>query len=187
MRKDIASQRFGRLTALKVSYVDRNGDARWLCQCDCGNQKVVVLTVLTRGRSKSCGCLHRERLAPRHGHSTRKGWSPTYRSWVAMKQRCLNPASSNFGRYGGCGVTLCKRWHSFENLLADMGERPPGMTLDRIDNRKGYEPGNCRWATDEEQRRNKRSNGPRPKLVIANASDTVMNAHPINACTSKAG
>lgn len=81
--------------------------------------------------------------------------SPTYRTWDGMKQRCLNPKATGYARYGGAGITVCDRWLEFANFLADMGERPEGTTLDRIDSSKGYEPGNCRWATRAEQNRNR--------------------------------
>jgi hypothetical protein len=93
---------------------------------------------------------------PRHGHCTPKP-SPTYRSWVSMRSRCYNPKDSKYVVYGGSGITVCERWHSFENFLEDMGPRPKGTTIDRYPNRAGnYELGNCRWATYSEQNFNRR-------------------------------
>jgi hypothetical protein len=95
-----------------------------------------------------------------HGHSKSNGGrpTPTYESWVAMHTRCTNPKHPKFRLYGGRGITVCERWASFEAFLADMGERPKGTTLDRIDNDRGYERGNCRWATDSEQNSHRSNN-----------------------------
>ena len=93
----------------------------------------------------------------KHGHSFRNGKpSPTYNSWHKMKQRCLNPNCLEYKNYGGRDIKVCERWMDFENFLEDMGERPEGLTLDRINNDGDYEPGNCRWATWKEQNQNRR-------------------------------
>lgn len=93
-----------------------------------------------------------------HGHSRKGAWSPTYYSWAAMVSRCTNPKRNNWHLYGGRGIAVCDRWREFAAFLADMGERPPGTSLDRIDPSKGYSKGNCRWATRTEQNRNRRNN-----------------------------
>ena len=98
-----------------------------------------------------------------HGMTRVGGWkgkiSPTYLSWQRMKGRCLNPNDVAYARYGGRGITVCARWlHSFENFLADMGERPDGLQLDRITNDGNYEPSNCRWVTKRDNARNRSSN-----------------------------
>ena len=93
-----------------------------------------------------------------HGHSPSGKRSKTYKAWHAMKQRCLNPKNQFFHHYGGRGITLCDRWHGFAAFLEDMGVAPHGLSLDRIDNDRGYEPGNCRWTAQKDQMRNRRTN-----------------------------
>lgn len=98
-------------------------------------------------------------MSPIHGAARRgKDRSPTYKIWVSMRERCRNPKLKGFKNYGGRGITVCERWKSFANFLADMGEKPAGLSLDRINNNGNYEPGNCRWADRETQSRNRRNN-----------------------------
>jgi len=115
-------------------------------------------TTLRNGMTRSCGCLatelKRER-ATTHGHATTRT-TPTYNSWAQISQRCENKNNAAFNNYGGRGITVCARWRVFENFLADMGERPLGCSLDRVNNDGNYEPVNCRWATRLEQARNRR-------------------------------
>lgn len=113
--------------------------------------------------------LVKDHHAVTHGHARSRKNTPTYRSWVAMRERCGNENAPNYARYGGRGIRVCERWESFENFLADMGERADGMTLDRIDNSGNYEPGNVRWATRVEQQRNTR----RSKLTVEQVADVV--------------
>src|SRR6266550_2289735 len=124
------------------------------CLCACGKIRVVSHSNLVSRHTLSCGCLH---LA--HGHNRVGFRSPTYNSWWSLFGRCENPKNAGFGDYGGRGIAVCPRWRdSFEHFLEDMGERPLGMSIERINNDKGYEPGNCRWATAKEQSRNTRRN-----------------------------
>lgn len=159
---DHTGKRFGMWTVLERDLSDRRGSAKWRCLCDCGTQKVVAANTLIQGKSKSCGCMSqtwRTEGATKHGHAKSKpngGFSGAYKSWHAMRQRCLNENNDQYIDYGGRGITICDAWDSFENFLADMGDRPPKMTLDRVDPNGNYEPGNCRWATRKMQSQNQR-------------------------------
>ena len=144
---NLIGTRYGKLTI--IARAENQGKkVRWLCECDCGNQSIVQSGHLKNGSIKSCGCVGA------HGMSD----SSTHRSWRSMRQRCTDRNHRSFRDYGGRGITICERWNSFENFLADMGERPNGMTLDRRDVDGPYDVSNCRWATAKEQQNNKRNN-----------------------------
>lgn len=148
-RLELAGQRFGMLVAEGVSHVDPGGNVQWCCRCDCGREYVCGGSSLKAGATRSCGCWH-------HGHRRCGTGSPTYYSWSSMRRRCLNLEDSAYAAYGGRGITICERWDIFENFLVDMGERPRGTSIDRIDNDGDYEPGNCQWATSAQQNQNQR-------------------------------
>lgn len=162
--KDISGKRYGRLLVEALTQIRR--DAYWWCRCDCGSYVNVRGSFLRNGNTQSCGCLNRERAAERckdqftsHGASRVKNHTPEYQSWTAMRRRCLKSGRDDFKNYGGRGITVCKRWmNDFSKFRADMGERPVGTTLDRINNDRGYKPSNCRWATRVQQANNTRKN-----------------------------
>lgn len=146
---------YGRLT------VDRLEGRTAYCTCSCGATRILPIRRLKSGQTRGCGCLAQEARSSNgkrnkthglgHGKTT-----PTYKSWLAMRDRCLSPNNKSYPNYGGRGIVICDRWSRFENFRADMGERPSGLTLDRIDVNGNYEPGNCRWATPKQQTRNRR-------------------------------
>ena len=126
----------------------RNSQGRlvssWRCICVCGEEEVLTNDYIVSGRKKSCGCLLK-------GVNSEHYQSPTYKSWSMMKDRCNNPNSPMYRYYGGRGVSYNSRWENFLNFLKDMGERPEGTSLDRINPSGNYWKGNCRWATKEQQ------------------------------------
>jgi len=148
---------FGRLVVKGPAGKNARGRRLWKCACICGGRKVVNGTALRTGITRSCGCLQKETVKivnTTHGQSKTR----TYVSWMMMMNRCYNPKRKDYALYGGSSVRVALRWHVYENFLEDMGARPIEMSLERIDNKKGYSITNCRWATHKEQCLNRSTN-----------------------------
>jgi len=233
---DITGQRFGQLTVLSRSGTASNGEAKWLCRCDCGNtldisgaqlrfgyrtvcskkihsplhikdgQRFGMLVViehqkdglacrcdcgtiviisgsrLRSGKTIDCGCMRAERqkqFSTKHGLST----SQEYNTWSSIIQRCTNDKCKEFKNYGGRGIKVCEQWKNFEIFYTDMGPKPtPKHSIDRIDNDGNYEPGNCRWATREEQSNNRRTNR---KIGIGDQLVTIAQASRITGVSDQ--
>lgn len=172
-RKVNEGQRFGRLTALCIGGQDKRGKSKWLCECDCGNQVLVIADNLRRGNTQSCGCRKLDMLAARllvHGHSRKRTRTAEYRAWHHFIGRCCTPTDKQYADYGGRGIRVCQRWReSFQAFLDDMGLKPTRIhSIDRKDNDAHYSCGhcdeclangwtaNCRWATPLVQANNRR-------------------------------
>jgi len=146
-------KRYGKWTIVKFLGIHRRLH-QYETQCDCGTSGKHLISELRAGKSKQCTTCHNTKNAENlitHGMHG----SPIYKVWISMIQRCENPNAQFYYRYGGRGIKVCERWHSFENFIADMGERPENMTIDRINNDGDYEPSNCRWVSHKENCNNR--------------------------------
>jgi hypothetical protein len=159
--KNIIGQKFYKLLVVSDSgYRTKSRAIKWQCLCDCGKTVLVDGSTLVGLKQKSCGCASKDVIHQvKHGHSTKSGTSKTYYCWANMIQRCTNPKNIKYKNYGARGINVNPNWQiSFENFLLDMGEKPTGLTLERIDVNKGYFKENCTWASNKTQANNKTSN-----------------------------
>jgi hypothetical protein len=157
--KDLSSMIFGKLTVIERAGSTRDHRPTWLCKCECGNEKVVEGDSLTRGKTKSCGCIRSEVMKARqykHGFSNERMWD----IWRNMISRCYDDTYENYKNYGGRGIRVCDEWKndylSFKSWALNNGYSD-NLTIDRKDNDRNYEPSNCRWATEDMQNYNKRN------------------------------
>lgn len=183
--------RFGRLMVVAPTGRKQRGSYLWVCRCDCGvdGLEFSVSKLNRAGGVRSCGCLQREAVGNAnrtHGMSRKGVCARTYRIWAGIIARCTNSEDRAFKHYGGRGITVCDRWRKFENFFEDMGMAPAGLSIDRVDNNKGYCLENCMWATTVQQQNNKRN------TVMIEAFDLIMSAPEwsvltgVPACTIKA-
>jgi hypothetical protein len=160
---NLVGRRFGRWLVLAIHPKrGRSGHVLWRTRCECNTESVVDGSALRRGSSTSCGCFQREQAAKRphaikHGHARRGKTTSAYRRWQNMFQRCFNPNNPGYLTYGARGIRPCEAWHSFLNHYADVGDAPPGKSIDRVNVDGNYEPDNVRWASAREQALNRRN------------------------------
>jgi hypothetical protein len=160
---DLTGKRFGRLVVLRrvENHITSGGHSvsSWLCKCNCGSEVIIRGRRLRRSETRSCGCLRADTMSgiARDYNTTHGGsYTPLYNVWRGILKRCYIPTNKDYKRYGARGIRVCRRWMDFANFRDDMGDRPNGMLIDRINNEGNYEPRNCRWATPKISSNNRR-------------------------------
>lgn len=155
-RIDLTGKTFGHWTVIEFSDNNSGRKSRWKCKCVCGVICKVFGYHLTSGHSGSCGCKMPGSMT--HGYSRKPHIKKEYTVWSNMLQRCNNPKNPGYIWYGARGIKVCERWEDFKNFYEDMGPVPIGMSIESIDNDKGYSPDNCKWASNKDQHKNKSYN-----------------------------
>lgn len=180
----VANKRFGRLKLVRLAGRNRFNHKLVLCQCDCGKKSTKDLSQVVNGYTRSCGCLHLEKIAKGNPKHLLYG-TPAYHTWAGMIQRCTNKKCPEYRNYGARGITVCERWLDFRNFYEDMGPRPAGLTLERIKNHLGYFKANCCWATRATQQRNTRRTVKIKWRGKVWCYQDLCAEHGLNACTVK--
>lgn len=173
MKEDYIGKRFGHWIVLSYAYTDDTGHRYYNCQCDCGTTKTIRLSKLVHGESKSCGCKRREKFM--FGATDGDKRTKLYNTWLAMRERCINAHNISYKNYGAIGISVCEEWNNFANFKrwATINGYVEGLSIDRIDLNKGYNPENCRWATPTQQANNTRRN---KYVFIGGAYKTISEA-----------
>lgn len=146
-------ERYGKLTVIESAGTNKHQKRLWLCRCDCGKKTTVATGTLRSGLTKSCGCMQTSGIAGAQA-THRMSRTRVYNIWIGLRDRCNNPKNADYATYGGRGISYDKRWDTFTNFYADMGEPPPNYSIDRIENDGNYSKANCRWASALIQARN---------------------------------
>lgn len=175
VKNDLTGQRFGRLTVIGLDESKGTRRTYYYCQCECGKVKSIRGDGLKAGAVRSCGCmkLEQDRINLEANHSHKMSHTRPYEIWQGMKGRCYNPYDSRYHRYGARGITVCDEWKDNFAAFYDWAIKngyADNLTIDRIDNDKGYSPDNCRWATMKEQSRNRSTN---INIRIGNTTKTL--------------
>lgn len=172
---EMIGRRFNHLTVVSDSgLVGARNRIKYKCLCDCGKETIVFGDALRSGHTKSCGC-HRLEVNTKHG----KCGSGSYISWDKMIQRCKNPNNSAYKHYGERGIYVCDEWLDFSNFYKDMGDRPKGMTIERVNSEDGYHKGNCVWVSQSDQTRNTSRN------IIVSISSRLLTVSEISEITGR--